>query len=475
MSCVLDLHGHASPTFLSLPPARIHGDAVDTPITRPGTLLRLGDLVVELFNEFKHKHKQHRFISGADISLDVDTALSQEIQEHLKAHFCATSWGSTPPTFRHYMDSLGDDSDRVVHTALLDSVDLFRTGFAGWAGDLAIMLSTLLTPICVVPADFLSIPTIEAIMVEVAQYTADSGLSIHHGLVYNPYLASLPHPDAPQSGGAARAVVGSHAAAPSAFALLSLLPPPLRTPEPVQHQEGLGYIPPSRLSLLSTPYVLCPPRSVTFGICAAPAAPAAVARTREPAPHQEIIGYISPSRLSPPSTSYALCPPHSGTFGIRAAPTAPAAVARTREPAPHQEIIGYISPSRLSPPSTSYALCPPRSGTFGIRAAPAAVARTREPAPHQEIIGHTPPSRLSSPLTPYAPCSPRSGTFDIRLPLFFCAAASLPSRSHSPHFPYPWFSHHGPLLTAPRLFYRTLRYHTLRPPHYIPVTEIAPE
>ncbi|KAJ6580188.1 hypothetical protein DFH09DRAFT_1310129 [Mycena vulgaris] len=149
--------------FLSLPPARIHGDAVDTPIARPGTLLRLGDLVVELFNEFKHKHKQRRFISGADISLDVDTALSQEIQEHLKAHSC-----STPATFRHYMDSLGDDSDRVVHAALLDLGDLFRTGFTGWAGDLAIMLGTLPTPICVVPADFLSIPTIEAIMVEVA-------------------------------------------------------------------------------------------------------------------------------------------------------------------------------------------------------------------------------------------------------------------------------------------------------------------
>ncbi|KAJ6559115.1 hypothetical protein DFH09DRAFT_1316877 [Mycena vulgaris] len=148
--------------------AQIHGDAVGTPITRPGTLLRLGDLVVELFNEFKHKHKQRRFISGADISLDVDTALSQEIQEHLKAHSCATSWGSTPPTFRHYMDSLGDDSDRVVHAALLDSVDLFHTGFAGWAGDLAIMLGALPTPICVVPADFLSIPTIEAIMVELS-------------------------------------------------------------------------------------------------------------------------------------------------------------------------------------------------------------------------------------------------------------------------------------------------------------------
>ncbi|KAJ6541997.1 hypothetical protein DFH09DRAFT_929109, partial [Mycena vulgaris] len=65
---------------------------------------------------------------------------------------------------------LGDDSDRVVHAALLDSVDLFHTGFAGWAGDLAIMPGTLPTPICVMPADFLSIPTIEAIMVEVAQH-----------------------------------------------------------------------------------------------------------------------------------------------------------------------------------------------------------------------------------------------------------------------------------------------------------------
>ncbi|KAJ6507116.1 hypothetical protein DFH09DRAFT_1101364 [Mycena vulgaris] len=72
------------------------------------------------------------------------------------------------------MDSLGDDSDRVVHAARLESVDLFRTGFAGWAEDLAIMLGTLPTPICVVPADFLSIPTIEAIMVEVAQHISPS-------------------------------------------------------------------------------------------------------------------------------------------------------------------------------------------------------------------------------------------------------------------------------------------------------------
>ncbi|KAJ6562784.1 hypothetical protein DFH09DRAFT_1315855 [Mycena vulgaris] len=107
-------------------------------------------------------------ISGADIFLNVDTALIQEIQQHLKVHSCATSWDLAPPTCRHYMDSLGDDSDRVVHAAFLDSVDLFRTGFTGWAGDLAIMLGTLPTPICVVPADFLSIPTIEAIMVELS-------------------------------------------------------------------------------------------------------------------------------------------------------------------------------------------------------------------------------------------------------------------------------------------------------------------
>ncbi|KAJ6559456.1 hypothetical protein DFH09DRAFT_1083622 [Mycena vulgaris] len=74
------------------------------------------------------------------------------------------------PAVLHSMDFLGDDSDRVVRAALLDSVDRFRTGFAGWAGDLAIMLGTLPTPICVVPADFLSIPTIEAIMAEVARH-----------------------------------------------------------------------------------------------------------------------------------------------------------------------------------------------------------------------------------------------------------------------------------------------------------------
>ena len=59
------------------------------------------------------------------------------------------------------MVQLGDD--RRVRWALLDSVDLFAAGKAGWAGDLAIMLRCLPTPIRIAPADFLCLKSIEAI------------------------------------------------------------------------------------------------------------------------------------------------------------------------------------------------------------------------------------------------------------------------------------------------------------------------
>ncbi|KAJ6563636.1 hypothetical protein DFH09DRAFT_1035242 [Mycena vulgaris] len=218
-------------------------------------VLRLGDLVVELVNEFKYvgiwltsttpnifsrnytvkaskarntsnaafamKHRigslpvkeglvlymarvDCYLISGADISLDVDAGL---VQEHLEAQHLFlrrllginsrsmlavlfTETGLMPIRIRrlllalgrlHYMVSLGDDSDRVVRAALLDSVDLFRTGFAGWAGDVAIMLRTLPTPIRVAPADFLSIPNIEAIMSKVVEAVdADLQFDIDH-------------------------------------------------------------------------------------------------------------------------------------------------------------------------------------------------------------------------------------------------------------------------------------------------------
>ncbi|KAJ6497401.1 hypothetical protein C8R45DRAFT_1093783 [Mycena sanguinolenta] len=53
--------------------------------------------------------------------------------------------------------------DRRVRWALLDSVDLFAAGKAGWAGDLAIMLRSLPTPIRIAPADFLCLQSIDAI------------------------------------------------------------------------------------------------------------------------------------------------------------------------------------------------------------------------------------------------------------------------------------------------------------------------
>ncbi|KAJ7877143.1 hypothetical protein B0H13DRAFT_993473 [Mycena leptocephala] len=61
--------------------------------------------------------------------------------------------------------------DRRVRWALLDSVDLFAAGNACWAGDIAILLRALPTPIRIVPADFLSIPTIDAISKKVAEAT----------------------------------------------------------------------------------------------------------------------------------------------------------------------------------------------------------------------------------------------------------------------------------------------------------------
>ncbi|KAJ7657820.1 hypothetical protein DFH06DRAFT_928608, partial [Mycena polygramma] len=68
-----------------------------------------------------------------------------------------------------YMADLGADSGRVVHSALLDTVDLFATRRAGWAGDVAIMLSRLPTPIRIAPADFVSVDTIDAIIAKVAE------------------------------------------------------------------------------------------------------------------------------------------------------------------------------------------------------------------------------------------------------------------------------------------------------------------
>ncbi|KAJ6481804.1 hypothetical protein C8R45DRAFT_831137 [Mycena sanguinolenta] len=123
-------------------------------------------------------------ISGAEISIDVDAGLMEELvdiqhafirrllginsRSMLAVLFSET--GLMPIRMRRlllalarlrYMVQLGDN--RRVRWALLDSVDLFAAGKASWAGDLAIMLRSLPTPIRIAPADFLCLQSIDAI------------------------------------------------------------------------------------------------------------------------------------------------------------------------------------------------------------------------------------------------------------------------------------------------------------------------
>ncbi|KAJ7089272.1 hypothetical protein B0H15DRAFT_840211 [Mycena belliarum] len=131
-------------------------------------------------------------ISGADIYLDVDAAHAEELidAQHLFLQrllginsrsmlaVLFTETGLMPIKIRRlllalgrlcYMINLGDDSVRVVRSALLDSLDLFRMGYAGWAGDIAIILSSLPTPIRMTPADLSCLETVKAIMAKVAE------------------------------------------------------------------------------------------------------------------------------------------------------------------------------------------------------------------------------------------------------------------------------------------------------------------
>ncbi|KAJ7753051.1 armadillo-type protein [Mycena maculata] len=129
-------------------------------------------------------------ISGAEISLDVDNSL---IKEHLDAQHLFlrrllginsrsmlavlfTETGLMPIRIRRlllalarlqYMIRLGDE--RIVRAAMLDSVDLFANGHSGWAGDLAIMLRTMPTPIHISAADFLSPLTVDTIIKKVVE------------------------------------------------------------------------------------------------------------------------------------------------------------------------------------------------------------------------------------------------------------------------------------------------------------------
>ncbi|KAJ6482322.1 hypothetical protein C8R47DRAFT_1283329 [Mycena vitilis] len=182
-------------------------------------VLLLGDLVVELVFEFKYvgiwltsttankfsknyaiKASKARNASNAafalkhriDVCLDVDNGLVAELvdAQHLYLRrllginsrsilaVLFTETGVMPLRVRRllhylgrlrYMADLGADSGRVVHSALLDTVDLFATRRAGWAGDVAIMLSRLPTPIRIAPTDFVSVDAIDAIIAKVAE------------------------------------------------------------------------------------------------------------------------------------------------------------------------------------------------------------------------------------------------------------------------------------------------------------------
>ncbi|KAJ7115085.1 hypothetical protein C8R43DRAFT_902791, partial [Mycena crocata] len=78
-----------------------------------------------------------------------------------------------------YMIAL--DDDRRVRWALLDAVDLFANGFPGWAGDIAILLRGLPTPIRIAPADFTSPTAIDAIIAKVNEVVdADLQFDIDH-------------------------------------------------------------------------------------------------------------------------------------------------------------------------------------------------------------------------------------------------------------------------------------------------------
>ncbi|KAJ7680744.1 hypothetical protein DFH06DRAFT_1405408, partial [Mycena polygramma] len=142
--------------------------------------------------------------SSADVCLDVDNGLVAELvdAQHLFLRrllginsrsmiaVLFTETGVMPLRVRRlllalgrleYMADLTEESGRVVRSALLDSVDLLASGHAGWAGDVAIMLSRLPTPIRIAPADFVSVPNIKAIIAKVAEAVdADLQFDIDH-------------------------------------------------------------------------------------------------------------------------------------------------------------------------------------------------------------------------------------------------------------------------------------------------------
>ncbi|KAF7374452.1 Reverse transcriptase domain-containing protein [Mycena sanguinolenta] len=231
-------YGGRKHVFISTPKSKwmIYG-----PLPRVIPVLRMGELIVDLVSEFKYvgiwltsvtriifsrnyaikaskarnasnaifamKHRigslpareglmlymarvDCYLISGAEISIDVDASLVEELVDIQHAFIrrllginsrsmIAVLFSKTelmPIRMRRlllvlarprYMVQLEDD--RRVRWALLGSVDLFAAGKAGWARDLAIMLRCLPTPIRIAPADFLCLKSIEAITKRVVE------------------------------------------------------------------------------------------------------------------------------------------------------------------------------------------------------------------------------------------------------------------------------------------------------------------
>ncbi|KAJ7024931.1 hypothetical protein C8F04DRAFT_968411, partial [Mycena alexandri] len=78
-----------------------------------------------------------------------------------------------------YLADLGPE--RRVRIALLDSLDLLEAGHSCWAGDIAILLRSLPTPIQVTAKDFLAVESVEAIAKRVIEAVdADLQFDIDH-------------------------------------------------------------------------------------------------------------------------------------------------------------------------------------------------------------------------------------------------------------------------------------------------------
>ncbi|KAK7023212.1 reverse transcriptase domain-containing protein [Favolaschia claudopus] len=81
----------------------------------------------------------------------------------------------------------GIRGNRTIRDAFIDSVALFAEGKSGWAGDMAIVLGRLPTPVLVTPADFLCPDSILAIQKRVVE-VVDGHLQMQTDVSYRSIL-----------------------------------------------------------------------------------------------------------------------------------------------------------------------------------------------------------------------------------------------------------------------------------------------